>query len=384
MRINHCESCWFAYPADATSCPYCGAGGWLSHQRDAEELPCDTECYKNYWLCRIGDQNFELFPGHPLDITAMHRRLTQVRIFTFNGINYDIPMISAAVMGWDNAGLKQLSDAIIQQNLKPWDLERQYGIRMLQLNHVDLFEVLPGQGSLKAYGGKMHAPKLQDLPIEPSASIDWPQRVLLREYCANDTDTTWLAREAMRAQIKLREEMSEQYGVDLCSKSDAQIAEAVMKVSLPFKVEKPTVAVGAVFHYRPPAWLEFVSLPMLELLARNPFKIAHHGGVEMPEELGQTVVELGRTKYKMGIGGLHSMEQATCWRETDDVVLLSPDVASYYPSLMIVTGIYPPQIGETFSTIYHGWVNKRMAAKNRAAELKKEIADIEHLLSVLP
>lgn len=362
--IRVCESCAFGYAVSAVNCANCGAGDWLSHTVPVIEDACDTETYKNYFLCRVGDDCYQMFPGHPLDIAGMLRRLSITRIFTFNGINYDIPMISAAAAGWDNGQLKQLSDAIIQQNLKPWDLERQFGLRLLQLNHVDLIEVLPGQGSLKAYGGKMHAPKLQDLPIDPSASIDWPQRVQLREYCGNDIATTWLAREAMRAQIKLREEISAEYGVDVCSKSDAQIAEAVVKATVPFRIDRPTVAVGATFYYRPPAWLEFISLPLLALLARNPFTIAYHGGVEMTKELAETTVTLGCTKYKMGIGGLHSMEQATCWRESAAVELLSPDVASYYPSLILETGIYPPQIGQVFQQIYRGWYDKRLAAKH--------------------
>ena len=384
MRIALCESCEHGYPATAPSCPHCGAGAWLSHHMEAPEAAADTECYRDFWLLRVGDECFQMFPGHPLDVSGMMRTLSRTRIFTFNGNHYDIPMISAAAMGWDNAGLKQLSDAIIQQNLKPWDLERQYGIRMLQLMHVDLFEVLPGQGSLKAYGGKMHAPKLQDLPYDPSSAIDWPKRVLLREYCGNDIETTWLARQAMSAQVKLREEMSEQYGVDICSKSDAQIAEAVMKVSLPFKVEKPAVAVGSTFQYQPPAWLKFVNLPLLELLARNPFTITANGGVEMTQELADTVIVIGNSKYKTGIGGLHSMEQQQYVKADDIYQLTDHDVASMYPSIILVTGIYPPQIGPAFQEIYRGWVETRLKAKTEAARLKKEIAALKKQLVALP
>jgi hypothetical protein len=384
MRIALCESCEHGYPATAPSCPHCGAGDWLSHHMEAPEAAADTECYRDFWLLRVGDECFQMFPGHPLDVSGMMRTLSRTRIFTFNGNHYDIPMISAAAMGWDNAGLKQLSDAIIQQNLKPWDLERQYGIRMLQLMHVDLFEVLPGQGSLKAYGGKMHAPKLQDLPYDPSSAIDWPKRVLLREYCGNDIETTWLARQAMSAQVKLREEMSEQYGVDICSKSDAQIAEAVMKVSLPFKVEKPAVAVGSTFQYQPPAWLKFVNLPLLELLARNPFTITANGGVEMTQELADTVIVIGNSKYKTGIGGLHSMEQQQYVKADDIYQLTDHDVASMYPSIILVTGIYPPQIGPAFQEIYRGWVETRLKAKTEAARLKKEIAALKKQLVALP
>lgn len=379
MRIAICESCEHGYPATAPSCPHCGAGDWLSHHMEAPEAACDTETYRDYFLCRIGDECFQMFPGHPLDIPGMMRTLSRTRIFTFNGNNYDIPMISAAAMGWDNAGLKQLSDAIIQQQLKPWDLERHYGIRMLQLMHVDLFEVLPGQGSLKAYGGKMHAPKLQDLPYDPSSTIDWPKRVLLREYCGNDIETTWLARQAMSAQVKLREEMSEQYGVDLCSKSDAQIAEAVMKVSLPFKVEKPAVAVGSTFQYQPPAWLKFLHLDILQMLSATWFSISEHGKVENPANLDGKIIRIGCTDYRMGIGGLHSTEANRYVPREAGYELVDVDVASYYPASIIITGIYPPQIGPAFQEIYGGWRDRRLKAKH--AGDKKTANSLKTLLN---
>jgi hypothetical protein len=181
----------------------------------------------------------------------------------------------------------------------------------------------------------------------------------------------------MSAQVKLREEMSEQYGVDLCSKSDAQIAEAVMKVSLPFKVERPALYPGATFHYRPPAWMSFVKQPLLDLLARNPFMVTAKGGVEMTQELADTVIVIGNGKYKMGIGGLHSMEQQQYVQADDTYQLTDHDVASMYPSIILVTGIYPPQIGPAFQEIYRGWVETRLKAKTEAARLKKEIAALK-------
>ena len=39
------------------------------------------------------------------------------------------------------------------------------------------------------------------------------------------------------------------------------------------------------------------------------------------------------------------------------------DVASYYPSLILRTGIAPQQIGQQFQSIYHQWYDRRLAAK---------------------
>lgn len=364
-------------------------------------LMMDIECYRDYFLVKFmsadtqGTVDYELFDGHPLDIASIRALLAYYRIVTFNGNKYDIPMLSYAMAGATNEQLKQASDAIIQQNLQPWQFSDYVGVPIIECDHIDLFEVAPGQGSLKMYGGKMHSRKLQDLPFDPSATIGWAERVVLREYCGNDLQTTLDLWNTFPAQIHLREVMSEEYGVDLRSKSDAQIAEAVMKSLLPFKVERPHVAPGTTFHYRPPEWLRFVglghnvevhhtgidpqytnvynaskhytehlSVNPLELLARSPFTVTDTGSVEMTKELEKTIIRIGGSAYKMGIGGLHSMESGVTHDADDDYTLTDHDVASYYPSLILVTGIYPQQIGEQFRHIYRNWYDRRLAAKH--------------------
>jgi len=375
-----CENCDFGYPVSSPWCVHCGTSATLAHQAEVPELACDTECYRDYWLCKFSTRDgqtidFQLFDGHPLDIEGLRKVISRSRLITFNGNNYDMPLISLALDGATNAYLKQISDDIILRNLNPWDLR----INIVHCDHIDLFDVAPGMASLKMYMGKLHAPKLQDLPIDPSDSIGLFDRVRLREYCQNDLDGTWLLRDAMDAQIKLRTEMSLEYDVDLRSKSDAQIAEAAMKRTLDFRPAVPAVKSGSHFYYRPPEWLQFVSLDLVELVRNTHFTIAPAGNVLMPEQLSKLVIKLGISKYRMGIGGLHSTEQRMV-NFTDDTYQLSDhDVASYYPSLIIQTGIAPAQIGAAFQTIYQGWYNRRMEAKN--AGIKKTANSLKTLLN---
>lgn len=347
-------------------------------------LMMDIECYGAYFLVKFmsadtrGTVEYELFDGHPLDIASIRALLANYRIVTFNGNKYDIPMLSYALAGATNEQLKAASDAIIQQNLQPWQFSDYVGVPIIEFDHIDLFEVAPGIGSLKMYGGKMHSRKLQDLPYDPSASIGWAERIKLREYCSNDLQTTLDLWNTFPAQIHLRETMSEEYGVDLRSKSDAQIAEAVMKSLLPFKVERPHVAPGTTFYYRPPAWLRFVDLD-LSVIARSPFTVTNTGSVEMTKELDKTIIRIGNSAYKMGIGGLHSMESGIVHVADDNHTLTDHDVASYYPSLILETGIYPQQIGEQFKHIYRSWYDRRLAAKH--AGDKKTANSLKTLLN---
>jgi len=327
---------------------------------------------------------YQLAPDHPLDITGLRRTLSQYRVVTFNGLGYDFPIIALALAGADNATLKHASDQIIVHQARPWDITRD---SLEWCDHVDLMAVKPGDGGLKMLMAKMHAKKLQDLPIDPSASIAWYQRVLLHEYCRNDLAGTQQLLDTFPAQLRLREEMSVEYGIDLRSKSDAQIAEAVMKSLLPFKVERPHIPAGTQFHYRPPGWLRFQSLGLLDLLARNPFTVTDSGSVEMTDELANTIIRIGGSAYQMGIGGLHSTESKVVHRADDEYSIQDADVASYYPSLILNTEIYPRQIGSQFATTYRGWYESRLSAKHRAEELGIElerggaVAEIERELA---
>lgn len=321
----------------------------------------DTECYIDYWLCRFeSGEVFEQYEARPLDIEGLRNALARYRIVTFNGNSYDLPVIELALRGASCAELKGLSDWIIQGNNRVWH-------QLDWVDHIDMIEVAPGQSSLKMYGAKLHAKKLQDLPYKPSDSITWPMRVLLREYCANDLATTRALYMAFPQQLALREQMSAEYGVDLRSKSDAQISEAVMKATLPFRPVRPRFDPGTIFYYQPPDWLQS---PLLDFLARCPFTITESGTVEMSAELAAHVITIGNTSYHLGMGGLHSMESNAVHYADEYYELSDHDVASYYPSLILRTGIYPKQIGPLFSDIYRGWYDTRLAAK-RAGDKKR-------------
>lgn len=351
----------------------------------------DIETYPNYWLLMLagdaGTRDFELWddvyyidgvPVHDRNewIVALAAALRSHEVVTFNGNNYDLPITTLALGGSNNGELKRASDAIIVGGLKPWEVARVPE----WIRHIDLFDVAPGQGSLKAYAAKMHSERLQDLPIEPGEHIDAAKRMLLREYCGlGDLPATRDLAAAMSSQIALRRDMSVEYGIDLMSKSDAQIAEAVMKRLLPFKVERPQVAWGAKFFYRPPAWLQFKRLDVLALLARSPFTIADNGSPVMTDELAATLIRIGNSAYQMGSGGLHSTESKVMHVADGAHVLSDHDVASYYPSLILATGIYPPQIGPVFLEIYRDWYVRRLTAK--AAGNKKTANSLKTLLN---
>lgn len=340
-------------------------------------LVIDTEVYKDYFLLcakQLSDgkvRYFEMYSGAKLDnkaIRAMMRRQTTI---SFNGLNYDLPIISAALKGWDNAAIKRLSDKIIKSGYPSWKVCRDEQIEVpTSWDHIDLMEVSPGRVSLKIYGGRMHAPKLQDLPIAPEDSIDPLLRSIMREYCINDLDTTEMLYRTLEKAIALRAEMSQQYGMDLRSKSDAQIAETVIKSELSSltgeQYQAPKLADNYTFRYIDPQIITFKT-PQLKRVFKaivyELFQMGTTGSVAMPMWLRNNKIQIGNASYQMGIGGLHSCESAQFIRCAEDEMLSDWDVASYYPNIILQQRLAPKSLGAPFLKVYQSIVERRLEAK---------------------
>ena len=342
-----------------------------------QTLILDLEIYRDYFLAMFKNvdtgnvRGFELYDGQDFDVATVRAILKKYRLVTFNGLNFDMPLLMLALRGADNALIKKGCDAIIQNNLRGWQFEQQFNVEVPKtLDHIDLIEVAPGTASLKIYGGRLHCAKMQDLPIEPDASISEADRELLRTYCANDLATTLDLYRKLLPQIELRERMSEQYGIDLRSKSDAQIAEAVIGrqvgQAVGREIKRPEVPAGAMFKYRFPDFLNMttpVMAPIRRIIDASLFVVPDSGKVMMPKLLADLKIEIGAGVYRMGIGGLHSSEQSTAHLADDDHILVDRDVASYYPAIILRTELAPKHMGKSFSTVYGEIVQRRLDAK---------------------
>ena len=364
----------------------------------------DLEVYPNYFLAMVmsEDEKFGFVDMHndgPFDIAKFCRLLSMdATYYTFNGNNFDIPLVKYALTGATNAQLKEACDKIIMSNTKPWQFEKMYPQADLKMDHVDLIEVAPGMNSLKTYGGRMHCRKLQELPVDPSTHLNDDQVKVIRGiYCPNDLRTTKALRGTLAKQIALRvtlrhslvNELATVKGADyvfkvddLRSKSDAQIAESVLK-------QRVFVATGAIprkITYAPPPfkcttlpYLRFKSVQLhnlLDTVREVTFTIKETGHVQMPASLEDRAVTVAGSTYKVGIGGLHSQEESVTRRAMPDEILRDIDVESYYPALMINLGLYPDATGPHFLDAYRSIRDERIVAKHAGDKVKSDVLKI--------
>lgn len=370
-------------------------------------VECDTECVRNYWLCkfRLPDGTYRewaSWPGHPLDVEGLRAFLHSVPgIITFNGTGYDNPMIAAALTGVDNDTLKNMNDAIIpgkgKKGIQWWEFYKSFRIPEPTWGHIDLQEPTPGvKISLKIYGGRMHSKRMQDLPFDPAAIFGPMDRLNSSLYCGNDLETTHALRNTIIGRLRLRYEICQQYGIEVMSKSDAQIAEAVFKAKLPNPPQKTYLPHGHSFKYVAPAWLSFVSPELQRILAmaqrvdfvlKNPDELRVSddekvydsdgreikSGIKFSDELKGLDIKIGKSLYRMGIGGLHSKEKKQHFKASPGRwTITDHDVNSYYPTLMLLMNMYPAGTGPAFIEVFREIYNTRLHAK--AMQIKCEAA----------
>jgi len=418
-------------------------------------LTCDIECLPNYFLILFRNVDtgktikYSMYNdqySRPEILSLVQATLSSALIITFNGNSFDLPLIALFLRGAGNLQLKKASNDIIANRLMPWDFERKYGVTVPDhWDHIDLINVAFGTASLKIYMGRLGCKKMQEMPIDHFCFLIPSDVAIIDSYCVNDNEGTAELFFELEEAIVLRETMSKEYGIDLRSKSDAQIAEHVIKSEYlrlkQVKLPKPTSKKS--YKYMAPNFVSFQGEQLnrlFDLCASVDFNISKKGAVLMPtngvvcseimlppaihrkridpvlvqsiragnlskkdlkvagitpsiekiiieerkdgassevkgKEVDQTaqfvyreggissVITIADKPYKMGIGGLHSVDTPGSYYTDDEYQLLDIDVASYYPNIILNAGLEPIHIGPIFTTIYRDILQRRMDAK---------------------
>jgi hypothetical protein len=137
--------------------------------------------------------------------------------------------------------------------------------------------------SLKLYAGRLHTPTLRSLPIAPESVLTADQIRLIKNYCLNDLVMTADLYNAIKDRIELRLKMSKGYGLNLMGKSDAQIAEAIIKAKL--DIENVKNEIPETVTYTAPDYIKFTTPELqnvLTLLDSHQFDVNDSGNIKLP------------------------------------------------------------------------------------------------------
>jgi hypothetical protein len=342
-------------------------GTWVF---DTETLPNRTLfCAKNI---ETGDW-FDLW-RHDDDAPARLTRFVQQSDSTFIGFNsksFDNAVVAAFCLGRSEIEIKRIADDIITNRLAPWNAMRKHNLRDVILDDIDLIEVAPSFVGLKAYGARMHMPKLQDMPIAHDEMITPDQEPMLLEYCHNDVDTTAELLNQLEGELMLRVEMSRRYGADMRSKSDSQMAEQAYITSM--KLKRQENDIPKTVRYTPPAFLKFMDAELQGLLDRVSEHVFNMnpstGHVQLPDFLGLKTIRFGSGEYQLGVGGIHSVhDRQVCYVAGEDYIC-DIDAASFYPSIILECGFVPVALGKRFVEEYRKIYERRLEAKRNGDKI---------------
>jgi len=355
-----------------------------------EHLVFDIEIYQNYFLIAFKSVEskkvayFECYNKINIDFQWLNWIIHNFTLISFNGIKFDIPILKLMLAKYDVPKLKHAADQLIQSiefGGRPYELLRKYKVSRLEIDHIDLIEVAPLSASLKLYAGRLHCRRMQDLPFAPETILTEDQIKITRLYCINDLDSTLLLYNSLRTEISIREDIGSRYKIDVRSKSDPQVAEAVVTKELGIRNRNEYINnnVKSYFKYRVPEFIKFKTpllQNVLEVVRNETYYVSAEGKVYLPESVTNLDITIGGLRYQMGNGGLHSTEKTIAYKSNEHYTLIDRDVVSYYPMIVIVLGLFPAQLGRQFLKIFKSYVYERIKAKETGDDKRANMLKI--------
>ncbi|WOH52416.1 hypothetical protein [Bradyrhizobium sp. sBnM-33] len=346
----------------------------------------DTEVYITYFLAAFKSVKtgkvlrLEKSDRCVLDRKKLRQVLDEYCTVGFNSIPFDIPIVSAALAGFSNKALKQIANEIIQEDAKALgNLARlRFSIDRVRSRRPDRDRARAEQPQdlQRQNTRQAHARSARVRRCRADARRDGRRIGLLRQRPCRHRPLM----QTLKEQLTLREQMTKQYGVDLRSKSDAQVAEAVIKKELKRltgeEPKKPKITPGKHYKYRVPDFIHYRSTELNAVLGNvraADFAISTSGKVIMPDVLKKAKIKIGSSIYRVGIGGLHSSEKTIAHRADAHTRIVDRDVRGYYPQIILNLGLYPQHLGPIFLRVFRSSVERRNKAKDRVDELKKLI-----------
>lgn len=314
---------------------------------------CDVEVYPNVFLCGIQDIDtkekivWEISDrkNDYSEIIKFFNSFNQYLI-TFNGIHYDNCIIMYIIHNkCDNVefylkNLKTWSDYIINNDF--WWNDKSLSKYKYNNKWVDIdlycywskMLRLSKKISLKGLAIQMNYPVVQELPFDPSMSLNHTQIDVLRHYnSVHDLGITELLYNSMLSEIKLRQYINNTYNLKCYSWDAPKIAsELLLQEYCKLTNQDPKYVKSLKFEHT-----KKLELPLIDFQL-DCFKELYKEMSEALNEFSKEIVLLhDNTALKLtyGKGGLHSVNENESYFEDHNNHIITSDAASLYPNFII-------------------------------------------------
>lgn len=308
-----------------------------------------------------------------------------IRLVGYNNLAYDGVILYAIAFQLRNGptdfALSQLfniSSKLISRDWNDKTIQRYpKGIKYTQLDLMQIMNFHSLGIGLKQVAINLKWPRIQDLPLPYNYEIQTVDEVkMILDYNLNDVLITQELYRAIQSKIKLRDDLSNLYNVDLGNSSDSNMANKLLERIY-------TQSTGVDIRDLKELRTKRDSILIGDCMGEN-ISFRTHILQKLHEDLkGITVrstnqyaykriVQIGSTIYDLGVGGLHSRDIPSKFIADESCVYRDSDVISYYTSIMLENNIKPEHLDHKFLPIVSNIKKERTDAKKSGDDVKSE------------
>lgn len=358
-----------------------------------EDLVYDIETYPNVFtltaktLDKSRRWRFELSPRkqelHLLRDFIRTLASNGNRMVGFNNLGFDYPVVHY-VMTSQFATVADIYNKAMSIIRGPdgarfshtvW--ESDHIVTQIDLFKIHHFDNKARGTSLKVLEFNMRMERVEDLPFDVGINLHGDQIDTLLEYNEHDVDATIDFHHQSKEQIRFREQLTQQYGVNFMNFNDTKIGKQYFIMKL--EEERPGSCYAHVNGHKEPRQtlrssiaLADVILPYIRFNRPEFQRILEWFKSQVITETKGVFTDVSCTvegfQFDFGTGGIHGSVESTIVRADDEFIIEDWDVASYYPNLAIVNNFYPEHLGELFCRIYKEMYEQRKQYPKGSAE----------------
>lgn len=311
---------------------------------------------------------------------------------TFNGLAFDSQVIDFIItnrkellqLPADQVAdriYKKAQELIIGNNMqeRTWFNEKHLKIPQLDLFKVHHYDNPARRSSLKWLEYSMDFHNIQEMPIHHGTFIKGSDIPMITSYCKNDVLATKKLMQLSKAQVNMRLDITEKYGIRCYNFSLTKIGSELLLDLYCKKTGRSKWDVRKISTKRETIKLKDVVFPYVKFQTEefNALLDKVNSTVVGTEKGDFKCSQMFRdSKFDYGKGGIHQCIHPGVYNSDDIWIIMDLDVASLYPSLAVVNQMYPAHLGEEFYQVYkNDIVDVRLAEK--AKKENRDMAIIE-------
>jgi len=273
---------------------------------------------------------------------------------SYNGLAFDGQITQYIIDNhylWEDVSACDIANIIYKYAQRCIDLSNKkefmdYPQWKIKVGQIDLFKMHhwdnpAKRSSLKWIQYSMDWDNILDMPIHHDTEITSLEEIdTILEYNVNDVRSTKEIFNRSKDLVKLRKELTDTYDINLYSASEPRISKELFGYYMSKKLNIPKRELKQMRTHRSIIRFKDVILPYISFQSPE-FKnlLERFEAVELnPDNLKGAFkysVTYKGVKTDFGVGGVHGANKNGIYESDEDCVIMSSDVTSFYPNLVI-------------------------------------------------